>query len=73
MVGGEGIACVDASERAGLHTIFATGAASTTGRACDDRDFMRERWQKKVLLSILARVLQDSVLEGPQNRVSYYY
>ena len=23
-----------ASERAGLHTIFATGAASTTGRAC---------------------------------------
>ena len=34
MVGGEGIACVDASERAGLHTIFATGA-STTGSACD--------------------------------------
>ena len=33
--GGEGIACADASERAGLHTIFATGAASTTGRARD--------------------------------------
>ena len=38
--GGEGISFVDASERADLHTIFATGAASTTGRACDDRDFL---------------------------------
>ena len=55
MVGGEGIACVDASERAGLHTIFATGAASTTGRACDGLNCAMRHVLLRPLFPVLRR------------------
>ena len=55
MVGGEGIACVDASERADLHTIFATGAASTTGRACDGLNCAMRHVLLRPLFPVLRR------------------
>ena len=50
--GGEGISCVDASERAGLHTIFATGAASTTVRACAMYCFVLSFLSSSVVITI---------------------